>query len=488
MKDELKKITAGSKLVLVGTLVWITLEFLSRVIIGRHFSSEEYGIYNLTLSIFTLSLLLATLGFQSGVPREISYYSEKSPSKVDKLISTALIIIMATSVLVSLVLVINAENIAGIFKNERLISPLRVISLALPFSALSVTITAISRGFGRVKEQICFQNIFYPTILLILIVVVILRQYPFNYVFWAYVGANYLTFLALFILIWKIKLVKIGLLFDSKLGKELLLFSIPLLLSSILGFVMTWIDTLMIGYYLSATSVGVYNAAAPIAKLLPVILNSVAFLYVPVASKLYAQNRVNDLAKIYQSLTRLVFFFTFPVFVIVLLYPETILGYVFGSKYITATPALRILAVGFIVHVLFGLNGMSLVIIGKTTLNLVGELTAVLVNVILNILLIPKYYLIGAAIATTFSYILANLVRSFWLYRLLKIHPFTREYIRQITVSVLTLAVAYLLSVGLFEKSLGFQLIGGVSTFVMYFGIILLSGSVSLKELKVLLE
>jgi len=282
------------------------------------------------------------------------------------------------------------------------------------------------------------------------------------------------------------QLVKIRLLFDSKLGKELLLFSIPLLLSSILGFVMTWIDTLMIGYYLSATSVGVYNAAAPIAKLLPVILNSVAFLYVPVASKLYAQNRVNDLAELYQSLTRLVFFFTFPMFVIIILYPETILGYLFGSKYITATPALRILAVGFIVHVFFGLNGMSLVIIGKTTLNLVGELIAVFVNVILNILLIPKYHLIGAAIATTFSYILANLVRSFWLYRLMKLHPFTREYIIQITISVLTLSVAYLLSVGLFDKDL--QLIGGVLAFVVYFGAIIPSRSVSLRELKALIE
>lgn len=484
MTDGLKRITAGSKLVLAGTLVWITLEFLSRIIIGRHFSSEEYGIYNLTLSIFTASLILSTLGFQSGVPREISYYLEKSPSKVDRLISTALIIIMATSGLVSLVLVINAESIAGIFKKECLIFPLRIVSLALPFSALSITITAVSRGFGRVKEQVYIQNIFYPTTLLILIVVVILKSYPFTHVFWAYFGANCLTFSALFAMMWK--LVKIRLLFDSKLGKELLLFSIPLLLSSILGFVMTWIDTLMIGYYLSATSVGVYNAAAPIAKLLPVILNSVAFLYVPVASKLYAQNRVNDLAELYQSLTRLVFFFTFPMFVIIVLYPETILGYLFGSKYITATPALRILAVGFIVHVLFGLNGMSLVVIGKTTLNLVGELTSVFVNIILNILLIPKYYLIGAAIATTFSYILANLVRSFWLYRLLKLHPFTRKYIIQITVSVLTLSVAYLLGARLFDK--GLQLIGWTLPFVMYFGVIILSGSVSLRELKALIE
>lgn len=484
MTDGLKRITAGSKLVLAGTLVWITLEFLSRIIIGRHFSSEEYGIYNLTLSIFTASLILSTLGFQSGVPREISYYLEKSPSKVDRLISTALIIIMATSGLVSLVLVINAESIAGIFKKECLIFPLRIVSLALPFSALSITITAVSRGFGRVKEQVYIQNIFYPTTLLILIVVVILKSYPFTHVFWAYFGANCLTFSALFAMMWK--LVKIRLLFDSKLGKELLLFSIPLLLSSILGFVMTWIDTLMIGYYLSATSVGVYNAAAPIAKLLPVILNSVAFLYVPVASKLYAQNRVNDLAELYQSLTRLVFFFTFPMFVIIILYPETILGYLFGSKYITATPALRILAVGFIVHVLFGLNGMSLVVIGKTTLNLVGELTSVFVNIILNILLIPKYYLIGAAIATTFSYILANLVRSFWLYRLLKLHPFTRKYIIQITVSVLTLSVAYLLGARLFDK--GLQLIGWTLPFVMYFGVIILSGSVSLRELKALIE
>ncbi len=104
---------------------------------------------------------------------------------------------------------------------------------------------------------------------------------------------------------------------------------------------MTWTDTLMLGYFMTSDMVGLYNGAVPLAHLLPTILISFSFLYLPIAAQFYARNQMEELKRIYQVLARWIFIITLPIFLVLLLFPDTVLGFLFGATYIQAAMGFR---------------------------------------------------------------------------------------------------------------------------------------------------
>lgn len=85
----LQKIARGTGIVFVGTVISMLFGFLSRTVIARYFSTGEYGVFNLALTVLNIALVIATLGFQNSLPREVAFYKEKEPLRVNALISTA---------------------------------------------------------------------------------------------------------------------------------------------------------------------------------------------------------------------------------------------------------------------------------------------------------------------------------------------------------------------------------------------------------------
>lgn len=439
--QALQKIARGTGIIFAGTVISMFFGFLSRALIARYFSTGEYGVFNLALTVLSIALVIATLGFPNSLPREIAFYKEKDPSRIDKLIPTALIIVALSSILLVMFLTLEAGNIARIFKDERLAQALTVIAFALPFSALTSIIISISRGFGRVRERVYFQNVVYPTAFLLLIISGVLLNLNFNFVFLAYITAQAFMLLALMVDASRMKILRFRFYLDLALGKELIAFSIPLLFTGILGFVMTWADTLMLGYYKGSEVVGLYNSASPIAKLLPVFLNSAGFLYVPLASGFYARGKLDEMGRVYQILTKWVFLLTLPLFALMFLFPKAVIMFFFGEKYVPAAPALQILATGFMFHTLVGLNGLSLIIAGESRFISLSTFIASVLNVVLNTLLIPEYGMVGAATATSVSYLVSNLLNSIRLYQVTRIHPFSRNYVKPLVISFVLLGI-----------------------------------------------
>ncbi|MBP1911651.1 oligosaccharide flippase family protein [Thermococcus stetteri] len=84
--QALQRIARGTGIVFFGTVFWLFFEFLSRALIARHYSTAEYGVFNLALTVLSIALILATLGFQNSLPRVVAFYREKEPSRVRDLI------------------------------------------------------------------------------------------------------------------------------------------------------------------------------------------------------------------------------------------------------------------------------------------------------------------------------------------------------------------------------------------------------------------
>ena len=478
----LQRMARGTGIVFAGTVIAMALGFLTRALIARYLDRTQYGVFSLTLTILNIGLTLALIGLVNGLPRELSRYRKEKPEKIPELVSTALILVATASLLTAIIIALTAPILSPIFNEGLLTSTLRIASLSLPFWALSMLLVAISRGFGRVREKFYYQNIVIPLIFLILTIIAIFMRFPLSGIFLAYVISQAIGFLILMIETFRLKLFPKKLVFSSEIAKELFLFSMPLMLTGILGYIMNWTDTLMLGYYLNSDIVGLYNGAAPIARLLPIFLNSAGFLYIPIATTFFAQNKLNEMKRIYQIITRWVFLLTFPLFILMFVFPEFTITTFFGAKYAEASTALRILSAGFMFHTFLGLNGMSLTVIGETNANLIGNFFAALANVALNVLLIPMYGIEGAALATTASFIVANIFRSGWLYIKTGIHPFSRSYLTQISVGIIMTLPLLNSPASSLWAVLGIL----VLFFVIYFILILILRSVEKEDIEII--
>jgi O-antigen/teichoic acid export membrane protein len=140
----------------------------------------------------------------------------------------------------------------------------------------------------------------------------------------------------------------------------------------------------------------------------------------------------------------------------------------FGSRYVGTAFALQILSLGFFIHAVFGPNGSTLITMGETKFLMWSVLITAIVNIILNIVLIPPLGIIGAAIATASALAMKNISWAARLYSLSKIHPFTRNYLKPAIASV-ALALIIDVIVGNLVSAIPLWLL--VVLFILFLGI-----------------
>jgi O-antigen/teichoic acid export membrane protein len=131
-----------------------------------------------------------------------------------------------------------------------------------------------------------------------------------------------------------------------------------------------------------------------------------------------------------------------------LLFPENVLTLVFGPDYIEAKRALQILSLGFLIGTPFMSSGHTLIAMGKTHFLMWASISAAIVNIILNVTLIPSFGIEGAALATAISWSFYSIIRWGKLRILLKSTPITRNLVKSTIVSSIAIALlAFLIKV-----------------------------------------
>ena len=225
--------------------------------------------------------------------------------------------------------------------------------------------------------------------------------------------------------------------------KELLFFSLPLLGTAVLAMVISWTDTLLLGSLKSSVDVGLYNAATPLARFISFPLSALIIIYMPIISGLYAKGRIDEIKKNFLILTKWLCSATLPLFIFLFLFSETIIATLFGSTYVSSANVLRILAIGFIINNFVGPCGVTLVGMGKPRFIMFATLTAAVLNVVLNIILIPSFGIVGAATASVIAIVSINLVKIWKLYLISGVQSLSKNLIKPTLLFLASIAFLY---------------------------------------------
>jgi len=493
LNDSLRKVARGTGIALIGMTSGVLFTFFTRLIIARYGLRANYGIFSLALVILNFAMLIASLGLRQGTTRYIAYLRGKDDAtKVRATISASLKLATTASIIICLVLFFAAAPIAkSVFHTPDLVLPIRIFAVAIPFLTLINILAAVHRGFNRVEPQLYFQYITLNATFLIFLTIVSASNLPFTSVFYAYLTALIITFISMAIYTTRKLPREISLTTTQNpppITKELLLFSLPLMGSTMLHMVVVWTDTLMLGYFKTTEVVGLYNAAYPLAQFIAEPLAALLLIYTPIATILYSQNLMTELRRNYTVVTKWLISLTLPIFLIVCLYPGAVLNLFFGSKYIAAANALQILSLGFIIANLLGPNGATLIALGHPRFIMWTNLAAAIMNIILNAIFIPPLGMVGAAMTSAVSIAFVNIVRSIRLYSVCKAQPFSKNLLKPLIISVLLAFVIQAVGYRFLTLNWWVLLILFVVYYVIYALATLFTRSFSKEDVALLLE
>jgi len=204
-------------------------------------------------------------------------------------------------------------------------------------------------------------------------------------------------------------------------------FGAPRGLAAMFGIAVTWLDILLVGALRSTAEAGVYAAASRLALLGVLVLQAVGMAIAPQVSALIARGRHDDAETVYQVATWWLIALTWPLYIALAVFAPLALE-IFGKGFVAGAPPLVILSLAMLVNLGTGNVTTYLLMAGKSSWHLVNTTLSLTVNIGLNLILIPRYGMTGAAIAWAASIVVVNLAALFEVWRFLDLRPFGRRY------------------------------------------------------------
>ena len=435
---------------LIGILLSKILSYVYRVIIARTYGPDIYGIFLLASSIAGILIFAVLMGFDSGIVRFIPLYKSKNKIKNINYISkfsffTTLILSIITGFILFALSNIISINI---FHEPRLIYYLKVFSFLIPVVAVGNYFIAVLNAYEKIGWYSFIENIWKSFMNVLFLILLIIIGISSNSVPLSFLIASTSTLIISYIAVHKYTphetyKVKSKLKTKDKkvTRKEFVSFSLPLLFYSVISVIMAWIDSFSIGYFKSATEVGIYNAAVPIALLLYMAPQLFTKLFLPMISREYGNKRIEVIRQLTQQVGKWILLINFPLFLLLFLFPESFIRILFGSEFTSAATALKILLIGTLFLSISRVSNRLLVMQGRTKIILIDILIAVTLNFILNAIFVPMPSIFGlentsgingAAIATTLASILIGILFLMQARNSLSIVPFRRKMLNLI--------------------------------------------------------
>lgn len=402
-EGDLSKLLSSASLVFVGMVFGASAKLVERVIIGRLLTTGGYGEFNIARSVFVLGTTLGAAGFTQGVPRYMARFDDTRDLRGAWL--TGLVIAVGVSLLVALGLVAGAPLLVPhLFESAEAPTLFLLFVASIPLSvAFRIGVAAI-RGSENTVYKILTQDVGYPGSRLVLTTALLALGVGVVATGIGYVVAIVAGTLVTYVLLNRLVPLRGEFSFH---GREMTRFSAPLVVATVMATLLTETDTLMLGYFRASSEVGLYGAAYPLARGMTLVLGAFSYMYLPLASRLDADED-ESVERVYEVTTKWVFMLVFPLFATLVVFPELVVSTVFGRQYLPAGSALVVLSVGFFTYAAVGRSRETLSALGATKFILAANVLAFTLNFLMNLVLIPAYGFIGAAVASAGSATVLN--------------------------------------------------------------------------------
>jgi len=440
-----KKVAKGGAIIFIAQLFQRGLTFFLQVLLGRFLGVGAYGLYTIGSTVIDLTARLARLGMGRSLVRFVSLYRvNRENDKVKGALILALSFSTGFALIVSIILFMLAPLISrSVFHNPSLTNIIRSFCLALPFCVLVRVIAAATRGFKKMKHHARI-ILFRATANIIIVIVSFFFGFRLYGAITAFIIAAFLSALLGYYLLLKEFPQLLSRLKPSFEVKRLFKFSLPLYLAGFSYIVLCRTDIVMLGYFLRSQEVGIYRAAVSFASLVVFSLTALNMSFAPRISELYTSNKLIELGKLYKVITRWIFSLSMIGSLLIILFSKDLLG-IFGVEFVAGWIALIALASFQLLSASFGSIEVLLQMSGRQNWVLLNNTCMILLNIALNIWLIPLLGILGAGLATGISLALNKIMAFIEMKIFFKFSPWDIKYLKPIFAGLISVVLFGLL-------------------------------------------
>lgn len=403
--STIRRIAKNTTVLLVAQVASYLLAFFYMMYTARYLGAAGFGILSFALAFTGIFGVFGDLGLRPLTVREVARDKSLAQKYLANVSLMKIILVAVTFGLIALTI-----NLMGY--PEQTIKVVYLLALFVIFQAFTQMFYSVFQAFERMEFQAIGQML---NAALILSGVIFAIKYGFTVVGFAslYVIASIIV-LGYTFAVTKLKfsnpsLVGVSMAFpvprreiNYEFMKVTVRKALPLAIGGVFVLIYFWIDRVMLSIMKGDAVVGYYSAAYNLINAISLIPAAFALALFPVMSN-YFKTSSSSLNMLYQHSAKYMYMLALPLTVGTILLSKRVIFIIYGGGFLPSVQALNVLIVaGFFVFVDMVL-GYMLLSIDKERVNMFNAGVGAALNVALNLLLIPRFSLIGAAIATVIT-------------------------------------------------------------------------------------
>jgi O-antigen/teichoic acid export membrane protein len=352
------------------------------------------GSFSLAMNFILIFSFIPDFGLTAVLIRELVQNQERRKEILSNAVFSLLALMALSLIFIHLT--------KGVFIRDKLaINVIFILSLFLVFDTLREFLYAIFRA----EEKMELQGISHilTNLLLLISGVIFLKENPTPInLSYAYLLAGFVGFAFTFFILRKEFMFNLFRFLKPKIALQLLNKSWPIGVANFLFLILTYIDSLIIGWFHGSRDVGLYNASVKISEFLYFFPAAIAMALFPIVSKKLKENKEN-LKETLSFAFQFAVFISFPIFIGIFVLAPEIINFLFGKEYLISHPALRLISFSIPINFFLLILLDMLIALDKRKELLFYDFLVVLVNFILNLIFVPEFSYFASSLITSIS-------------------------------------------------------------------------------------
>lgn len=450
-KADLRQLARGSAFNLAGSMVAAVLNLALPVIITRGLAKEDAGIFFQATVLFTILINVGTIGADTGVlrslPRAIAL---ERVDRIPRYLRTGVSLPVLFTLAMSALGIALAGPIAQWATNSDG-DPARQFEVALwillpllPVAVGYIILVAASRGLGSVRPLVMVEKLGRGSVQVAAV--------------W---GASLASSLSLILVAWVLPYVAALIVIalwvrsmylrlrakhprsddvtvdEGKLRKDFWSFAAPRALSRVFSVALQRFDIILVGAILGPAQAAIYAAATRFLILGLMFVQAIQQVMAPNISQLLATHDDDRANQLYRTTTTWLTLVSWPIYLLAAWYAPMLLD-VFGEGYDSGSTTVEILCLFMLIATVCGPVDSVLLMGGRSVLSLINTGLALLVSVVLDVILVPRLGIEGAAMGWSVGILVNNLLPLWQVNRTMGMHPFGPGVRTAMSVCVVT--------------------------------------------------
>lgn len=387
---------------LLAKLFAAGMGFIIFIFIPRALGPKDYGILAVTLSILSFFMLFADFGISASSSKFIAQYVKKDKSQIRNIIKDVLQLRLSILAIACIFGYITINLFTKTFEIPELSETLLVGIFLVLFWTFTEHLKKLFQGFHRLKFNFFITIVEFSSKIALSLLLV--SYYGLLGILFAFLVAYMLSTIVGLFYTYKHFYCMFEESSYKSYKKDLIDYAFPMMIISVSFYVFTEIDTIILGLFSTSTEVGYYSAGKQMTRYLPIFAAGFGIALGPMYAHISKENII-DLRKTYYKTLRILSCLYLIVSILLFIFAKEIVLLLYGIDYIPSIIILRILVINMFFMAISSIVSQLIDYMGIAKSRATALVIFGLLNIFLNILLIPKFGGIGAALATTASYV-----------------------------------------------------------------------------------